>query len=258
MAQFYNYYFSFNGIYSRKYGYKLVTLDDGLESIFGLDININKEKGANNQDIYYGDSSNDMKLTITFAKVDEFNIPMKFTREELKFIANWLFNKKEYLPFECDGLVYYVKFIKGTRWDNGAMRGYITLEMDILNGIAYEPIEEVIQTITNEGYVYINNNSTATDIIYPNYEFIIKTGNEITITNETTGQVVSFNALQTNEKITVDNNIKDMKSSIGLNRNVYSLSNKNWLYLANGDNAIKITCDSCDFKIQYQNKMCLM
>ena len=257
MGQFRNSYFSFDGIYSRKYGYKLVSIDDGYESIFGMDISLNKEKGANNQDIYYGESSNDMTLTVTFAKVNEYNIPLKYTVEELKFIAKWLF-KKEYLPFECDGLIYYVKFTKATRWDNGAMRGYITLEMDVLNGIAYEKVEEKTETITKEGRIYVTNNSTATDTIYPNYEFTIKQGKTLTITNETTGQVISFEDLITNEIIAVDNNIKDMKSNKDISRNIYKLSSKNWLYLANGDNVLKITCESCDFRIQYQNKMCLL
>lgn len=258
MGQFRNSYFSFDGIYSRKYGYKLVSIDDGYESIFGLDISINKEKGANNQDIYYGESSNDMTLTVTFAKVDEYNIPVRYTVEELRFIAKWLFGKKEYLPFECDGLVYYVRFINGTRWDNTAMKGYITLEMDVLNGMAYENIQEKIQTITTEGYVYVTNSSTATDIIYPNYEFTIKQGDALTILNETTNQTINFTGLEVNEKILVDNNIKDMRSETNINKNIYNSSTKNWLYLANGDNALKITCQSCDFKIQYQNKMCLL
>ena len=257
--QFNQSYFSFDGRYSRQYNYKIITLEDnGFETVFGLDRSVDKEKGVNGEDVYYGESGNDMTLTVTIAKIDEYNLPMKYTKEELNFITKWLF-KKEYLPFECDGLVYYVKFLKGTRWNNGAMQGYITLEMDILNGIAYEPVRSMAIPITTEGYIQIRNDSTAVDKIYPNYEFTIKQGDTVTILNETTTQSITFKTLQANEKITVDNNIKDMKSSVGLTRNVYgALSNKEWLYLANGVNKIKITCTSCDFKITYQNKMCLI
>lgn len=258
MAQFYNDYFSFNGVYSRKYGYKLITLDNGFESQFGLDKSINKEKGVNGEDIYYGENNNDLTLTISFAKVDDFNIPLAYTKEELRFIANWLFNKREYLPFECDGLIYYVKFIKGTRWDNFSSKGYITLEMDVLNGIAYEPVKEIEKHIVGSDYLYIYNDSTATDKIYPNYEFTLNSGAIFNITNQTTGQRVEFNSLTIGEKIMVDNNIKDIKSAININKNIYKLSNKEWLYLANGLNVLKIDCADCNFNIKYQNKICLV
>lgn len=258
MAQFYNDYFSFNGIYSRKYGYKLITLDNGFESQFGLNKNLNKEKGVNGEDIYYGESNNDITLTITFAKLDEFNMPLPYSKEELRFITNWLFNKREYLPFECDGLIYYVKFIKGTRWSNSADRGYITLEADVLNGIAYESIKEVEKNILTSGYLYIYNDSTATNKIYPNYEFTLNAGTTLTITNETTGQIIKFNNIPTGETIGVDNNIKDMKCLTDTGENIYKLSNKQWLYLCEGLNVLKIECIDGDFKIQYQNKICLI
>lgn len=258
IAQFYNNYFSFDGIYSRKYGYKLITLDKGFESIFGIDKSINKEKGVNGEDIYYGESNNDVSITIAFAKVDDFDIPLTYSKEELRFISNWLFNKKGYLPFECDGLIYYVKFKKGTRWDNSASKGYITLEMDILNGIAYEPIKEAEKRVINKDYLYIYNDSTATDKLYPDYYFTLNIGTNFSITNETTGQVISFKGLSTGEKIAIDNNIKDMRSELNINKNIYKLSNKQWLYLSNGLNVLRIDCMDCDFKIRYQNKICLI
>ena len=180
-----------------------------------------------------------------------------FTNEELKFIAKWLFNKKEYLPFECDGLIYYVIFTKSTMWCNGAGQGYITLDMNVLNGICYEPIQEIERSAIGVDYIYIYNDSTATDIIYPDYEFTLSSGNYFKITNETTGQVVSFSNINTNEKIIVDNNIKGMRSEVNAKKNIYNLSNKQWLYLENGRNVLKIEATKCNFKINYQNKMCL-
>lgn len=258
MAQFYNDYFSFDGVYSRKYGYKLITLDNGFESIFGLDKNINKEKGVNGEDVYYGESNNNITLTISFCKVDEFNSPLTYTKEELRFITSWLFNKKDYLPFECDGLIYYVKFIKGTRWDNFSSKGYITVEMDVLNGIAYEPVKEIELEVGGGEYLYLYNDSTATDVIFPNYEVILNEETIFSITNETTNQIVEFLGLPVGEKILIDNNIKDMKSELDINKNIYKFSNKQWLYLTSGLNVLKIDCADCNFKIRYQNKICLM
>lgn len=254
--QFKKDYFSFNGIYSRKYGYKIITLDDGFESIFGLERSVDKEKGVNGEDIIYGVENSDLTLTVSFAKVDEFNNPSAYTKEELKFITRWLF-KGEYLPFECDGLIYYAMFTKATRWDNFANRGYITLEMEVLNGMAYEPVQEIEKSFIGTNYMYIYNDSTATDILYPNYEFTLNGGQTLSILNETTGQTVNFSGLSIGEKIIVDNNLRDMRSENNLKKNIYKLSNKEWLYLANGRNVLKIQ-GSCSFKISYQNKMCLI
>lgn len=254
--QFKKDYFSFNGIYSRKYGYKIITLEDGFESVFGVERSIDKEKGVNGEDIIYGVENSNLTLTVSFTKTDDFNNPLSYTREELNFIARWLF-KGEYLPFECDGLIYYVIFTKGTRWDNFANKGYITLDMEVLNGIAYEPIKEVERNIVGTNYIYIYNDSTATDIIYPNYEFTLNSGQTLSILNETTGQVISFSGLSVGEKIIVDNNLKDMRSENNFKKNIYKLSNKQWLYLTNGRNVLKVQGD-CSFKSSYQNKMCLI
>ena len=258
MGQFNNDYFSFDGIYSRKYGYKIITLDSENESNFGLDRSINKEMGVNGYNIFYGVESNDVTLPVSFCKVDEYNNPLSYTKEELRFISKWLFSKKEPLPFECDGLIYNVIFTKSTRWNNLANKGYITAEMELIDSVAYEPIKTIEKRITGEGYIYLYNDSTATDIIYPNYEFKLIQGNQITITNETTGQIISFNEMKINEKILVDNNIKDMRSESDYKKNIYKLSNKQWLYLENGRNVIKINCTEGDFKLSYQNIMCLM
>lgn len=259
MAQFNNDYFSFDGIYSRKYGYKIISLDDSssYESNFGVDRSVNKEKGVNGNDIVYGVENSDITLSVSFCKVDEYNIPVAYTKEELNFISKWLFSKKEPLPFECDGLIYYVIFTRSKRWSNFNKKGYITLDMQIINGIAYEPVKEVEKSIANTGYMYLYSDSTSTTKVYPNYEFTLNTGQGITITNETTGQVITFNGLAINEKIMVDNNIRDMRSEGNAKKNIYKLSNKEWLYFVDGRNVIKIA-GNCEFKIKYQNKMCLV
>lgn len=255
--QFNKDYFSFNGIYSRKYGYKLMTVEDDATRLFGIERSLNKEKGINNEDILYGVENSDLTLKVSFCKVDDKNNIIPFIEEELKFISRWFFNKKEYLPFECDGLIYYVIFTKSTIWNNEAGQGYITLDMNVLNGICYKPVERIEKSFIGVDYIYVYNDSTATDIIYPDYEFTLSSGSSFKITNETTGQIVTFNGINTNEKIIVDNNIKDMRSETDIKKNIYKLSNKEWLYLENGRNVLKIEATNCKFKIKYQNKMCL-
>lgn len=256
--QFNKDYFSFNNVYSRKYGYKLMTVESDATRVFGVERSLNKEKGVNNEDILYGVENADLTLTVSFCKVDHKDNIIPFNDEELKFIARWFFNKKEYLPFECDGLIYYVIFTKSTAWCNEAGQGYITLDMNVLNGICYEAVEELEKSIIGVDYIYLYNDSTATDIIYPDYEFKLLSGNYFKITNETTGQVATFNNISVGEKIVVDNNIKDMRSETNVKKNIYNLSNKEWLYLDNGRNVLKIEATNCNFKIKYQNKMCLI
>ena len=263
MGQFNNDYFSFDGIYSRKFGYKIISLDDGFESSFGIDRSIDKEKGVNGDDIFYGVENNNINLQVSICKTNDVGVPLAYTREELNFINRWFFAKKEPLPFECDGLIYYVIFIKSTKWSNGANMGYLTFDMELMNGIAYEPVKVIEKKIEYCDYIYLYNDSTATDIIYPNYEFKFISGiegssNYIIITNETTGQVIEINGIKVGERIIVDNNIKDMRSENSIYKNIYKQSNGEWLYLVSGRNVLRIDCHECDFKIKYQNKMGLI
>lgn len=259
--QFNDDYFSFAGIHSRRYDYRIVTLEDGgFESKFGRDISITEEKGVNGNNIYYGEENNDVEVEIIICKANEYGTPISFSRSELEFLSKWLF-KKGYDEFECGGYIYNAKFINGTMWRSNLInnKGYLKLTLKISGGICYKKVKEQKVAIKKEGYVYCFDDSTATEHIYPYYEFTIKSGATLKITNEQTKQVVEFKDLQANEVIRVDNEIKDMQSSVGINRNIYGkCSNKEFLKLVNGRNDLKIECEDCEFTIKHQSKMCLV
>ena len=102
----------------------------------------------------------------------------------------------------------------------------------------------------------IYNKSTYDNFIYPDIEIKILKGNDITIENLTTGQLVKFNDLDDCEHIYIYNdNMKQMVSKLDSKKNIYSKSNKEFLKLPYGKNTIKIMCEEAQVKLIYQNKM---
>lgn len=255
MAQFdRNLWFRFNGFDSRG-RYMICTKDNGdMTSQFGINRSVDEEEGVDSVPVFYGVKEECPSFEMSITKfVDDRITP--FTDTELAELTRILC-KKEYKPLEIGGLVYYVIFTQGSLWRTGSNEGIITLNMKMSSPHAYSPImlDSIRCTETKQFDIY--NKSTYDNFIYPDIEIKILKGNDITIENLTTGQLVKFNDLDDCEHIYIYNdNMKQMISKLDSKKNIYSKSNKEFLKLSYGKNRIKITCEEAQVKLIYQNKM---
>lgn len=255
MAQFdRNLWFRFNGFDSRG-RYMICTKDNGdMISQFGINRSINEEEGVSSVPVFYGVKEECPSFEMSITKVTDDRIA-PFTDIELAELTRILC-KKEYKPLEIGGLVYYVIFTQGSLWRVGSGEGIITLNMKMSSPHAYSPIMLDSIRCTGEKQFDVYNKSTYDDFIYPDIEIKISKGNDITIENLTTGQLIKFNNLDDCEHIYVYNdNMKQMVSKLDSKKNIYSKSNKEFLKLPYGKNRIKITCKEAQVKLIYQNKM---
>lgn len=255
MAQFdRNLWFRFNG-FDSKGKYMICTKGNGdLTSQFGVNRSINEEDGVGDVPVFYGvkDECPTLEMSITKIVNDEI---APFTEIELSELTRILC-KKEYKPFECGGLVYYVIFTQGSLWRVGSGEGVITLNMRLSSPHAYSPIMLDSVRCSEEKIFDVYNGSTYDDFIYPDIEIKMLQGNSIKIENVITGQVLEFTNLDNNEHIYIYNdNMKQMVSKLDRKKNVYSKSNKEFLKLPYGRNRIKITCELAQVKFIHQDKI---
>lgn len=255
MAQFdRNSWFRFNG-FDSKGKYMICTKGNGdLTSQFGVNRSINEEDGVGDVPVFYGvkDECPTLEMSITKIVNDEI---APFTEIELSELTRILC-KKEYKPFECGGLVYYVIFTQGSLWRVGSGEGVITLNMRLSSPHAYSPIMLDSVRCSEEKIFDVYNGSTYDDFIYPDIEIKMLQGNSIKIENVITGQVLEFTNLDNNEHIYIYNdNMKQMVSKLDRKKNVYSKSNKEFLKLPYGRNRIKITCELAQVKFIHQDKI---
>lgn len=256
MAQFdRNLWFRFNG-FDSKGKYMICTKGNGdLTSQFGVNRSINEEDGVGDVPVFYGVKDECPTLEMAITKVSNKDGIEPFTDSELMELTRILC-KKEYKPFECGGLVYYVIFTQGSLWRVGSGEGVITLNMRLSSPHAYSPIMLDSVRCSEEKIFDVYNGSTYDDFIYPDIEIKMLQGNSIKIENVITGQVLEFTNLDNNEHIYIYNdNMKQMVSKLDRKKNVYSKSNKEFLKLPYGRNRIKITCELAQVKFIYQDKI---
>lgn len=256
MAQFdRNKWFRFNG-FDSKGKYMICTKGNGdLTSQFGVNRSINEEDGVGNVPVFYGVKDECPTLEMSITKVSNKDGIEPFTDSELMELTRILC-KKEYKPFECGGLVYYVIFTQGSLWRVGSGEGVITLNMRLSSPHAHSPIMLDSVRCSEEKIFDVYNGSMYDDFIYPDIEIKMLQGNSIKIENVITGQVLEFTNLDNNEHIYIYNdNMKQMVSKLDRKKNVYSKSNKEFLKLPYGRNRIKITCELAQVKFIYQDKI---
>ena len=256
MAQFdRNKWFRFNG-FDSKGKYMICTKGNGdLTSQFGVNRSINEEDGVGNVPVFYGVKDECPTLEMSITKVSNKDGIEPFTDSELMELTRILC-KKEYKPFECGGLVYYVIFTQGSLWRVGSGEGVITLNMRLSSPHAYSPIMLDSVRCSEEKIFDVYTGSMYDDFIYPDIEIKMLQGNSIKIENVITGQVLEFTNLDNNEHIYIYNdNMKQMVSKLDRKKNVYSKSNKEFLKLPYGRNRIKITCELAQVKFIHQDKI---
>lgn len=179
----------FNGmdLYQR-YRLKCVSLDTNKEQDFG----ISRTNNFNNNK-YVGSDDNIFNVTITFAKVDTNNIPLKMSENEIEEYKK-LFFKKDINIVEYDDKVYYL--LSNNAKINKEF-SYITVDFKSASPYAYTPIMNEFIT-TNHFKEFRVNNIGITDTyadciveIFDNVDRVRDSAN-VKLSNVTTGKDIEF------------------------------------------------------------------
>lgn len=256
MSQFKSDTFIFDGVSSDLYGLKIVNVEnDGFKSMFGTDRGIDEDDNFGNIPIFYGIRESCPEFQIELTRVDVNLNVLPINDSDLRIIGKWLF-KKEYKPLEVNGLVYYVIFTKGTRWDNGSNMGYLNLTIRMSSPYAYTPIMNSYHTIKGVKKIDLDNISSYDEDIYPDVEFELFEDGDFKITNMTTKEIFEFKDLLKGSKINCYNEgLKQLIDKEKTNDNLMSKFNKKWIRLVSGKNKIKIESKNAKVRIVYQSKM---
>lgn len=173
-------------------------------------------------------------------------------RDNLRQIQDWL-DQEYYKPLMFDsqpGRIYYA-MLEGASsiTHNGSQDGYVTLNVKCNSPYSYSfPITHELTgnlevVIFNEGDITVKPKA---NIIYHGAD-----GN-LTLTNASNGQNITFTNLQVDEEIFIDFENETILSSLeylGVYR--YDDHNDKWLELIVGDNLIEVLGD-CSIKLTYE------
>jgi len=236
--------FSYDGIWSYDMGVMMVTqAEDVLEVPFGYNRQIIEEKVSHKtKPFFFGLDKEPLEFTISLMPLDT-----QWTRDKKLKIVNWLF-KDVYKPFISEDnpdIIYYCMPIEEAhRFVNRIDQGFATITFRCNSPYAYSPtyFKTYISQQSSNPFE-IENLSNIEKFNYPEVEVELLTGNSFKLINLTDGgNEFSFTDLQQGEKIYVNNESKQIISSLP---NTYRLGNfnKHWLKLVQGVNRIRIEGD---------------
>lgn len=179
----------FNGmdLYQR-YRLKCVSLETNKEQNFGIarTNNFNNNKYVSSEDDVFS-------VTITFAKVDVNNVPIKMSENEIEEYKK-LFFRKEINIVEYSGKVYY---LNSSNAKINKEFSYITVEFDSASPYAYTPIINEFITTNHFKEFRINNigiTDTYADCIVEIFDNVdrVRDSANVKLSNLTTGKDIEF------------------------------------------------------------------
>lgn len=263
MSQFKNdLYFKFANKNSKDYNICLISNEDS-DTLFGIHKDILEEEGGlGKSPVFYGVNKPNKDISIKIAKINKYGDIDSMTEKEIQEIGRWLFTKDYYQPLEfSNGLILYGMFIEGNSWEIGNYnQGIITLTFRLGSKCAYSKVYKYPISVEGKKKIKIANFSNAEEFIYTDIFFELKDNtSDISITNITTSETISFKGLEQGESIYIYSDTQQMKSMVDDNRNVYLKSNrKSCIKLAYGQNDFEIIANGRVFlNIIYQNEIAL-
>lgn len=253
-------YFTFDGVDSRSKNLMLVQVGDKSEDpIFGIKRNLNMSNESGRV-VVYGINEECPEINFQITKVQGYNLE-PFSDKEIKEISRWLFSKKKVGILQVNGFIYYGIFSESTDFLTDASQGYLNVKFQMATTCAYTPIVYKHMFVSGEKEFELENRSTATEIIYPDFQFKLNGDvTDITITNLNLGDSLVFKNLNKGEVIDISSGDKPFMKSLITGEQVLTLSNRVYPRMKYGINRFKITTNSSDFvelNIFYQEQMCL-
>lgn len=249
--------FIFNEIPSENYGIVISSTGSGdvtSTPLSDVDLSVQKLYRRSKTFLYGVSPSPVLQIPI------EFNsITGELTQTDLGLIGTWLFGQQNYKKLQIiqDDMtdVYFNCFIKNPevlKYANivGGVKGVIVCDSPY--AYSFPRISEFTYEYppTNE-LITFDNLSQDSYYLSPIVEFAMLNvpNGDFSIANQTDGTIFSFENLSPNERITVDNDLQIVKSSLGLRR--LSNFNKNFLRFLPGRNILRVTGDISSVKFTY-------
>lgn len=179
----------FNGVdLYQRYKLKCVSLETNKEQDFGI-----FRTNTFNNNKYIGCDDNVFNVTITFAKVDVNNVPIKMSENEIEEYKR-LFFKKEINIVQYNSRVYYL--LSSNAKINKSFN-YITVEFESASPYAYTPIINELITTDRFKEFRVNNmgiTDTYADCIVEIFDNVnrVRDSANVKVSNLTTGKSVEF------------------------------------------------------------------
>lgn len=236
-------YFTYDGVFSGIYGLMLADFDDGSvveTAAFSPVLNTIKLASANR--FFHNGVTYEGVPQHQFSVISEVELPDLIRRE----ILSWLIGRREFKKLQIhqtDLEEYYYNCVFTSAeiiYINGRCHGFrLTANFDSQYAHG-EPT--VVEVEAGTHTVKIENKSDIKDAyVYPVVQF---TGGSIDIVNTTDDaqRHFTFGDLDSNEVITVDNEVRHISSDIG-GEKLSNFTSKNWLRLRQGYNTLTIVAE---------------
>jgi hypothetical protein len=234
-------YFRYNGRWSGEYGLRIA--DFGHTNIVESDAistKVSLLKAPGSVRFFYSGVEYDSAPTCEFCVLSD----MEITAEIRTSVLSWLIGKNGFKPLTFEdgdnsNFTYYCIFTSAKNiWVNGRCYGFrLTAQFD-------SPYARGTSTTVNVGsgtntVTLCNRSDIVGNYVYPIVQF---TGASVDIVNETDDENrhFTFSGLANNETITVDNEMRFIRSTLG-GEKLSKFTSKKWLRLRPGNNTLRIT-----------------
>lgn len=233
-------YFTYDGVFSGLYGLTIASFDDEhVTETLAFSPTLNTFKPVWSNKFYHNGVVYEQAPSFQFSILSEDVISDRQRRN----ILAWLVGRNAYKQLiihqpDFELYTYNCVFTEtNIIYVNGQCHGFkITANFDswYTRGMP----TKVSKSFAFDGTLYLQNNSDVVDsYVYP----VVKFQGDISITNKTDNEnrTFIFENVSPNELITVDNEIRSIKSdTVGTKLSKF---NKNWLRLKNGKNELEVT-----------------
>ena len=208
--------------------------------------------------IFKGINNNLPSLTFEILKVNFNGEPTKMTKEDIFELNRWL-DRNVPKSLEVNGFIYYGIFSpQNGLWYTNKF-GRIELRFDMTVPYMYGPVVKSIYKVKENKMVEITNKSNVYgEMVHPDIEIKMLSGDNVTIKNMTNGQIIILSDLKVNNVYKIYNQERQIINLTNVKDNVYANSNKTFINLVYGTNRFIIdTNGEIDIKFIYQPKICL-
>ena len=252
-SQFKTDYFTFNGIDSQDYGFRIVTAGSSSSetTVNGLTKTLNEESGIGDLKQLISTSYEYQDFEIQICKMSGSTL-LPITDSDTFFINAWLMNVSGYKALEYDGLCVYGMFTKGSNFKNTGLQGYFNLTFHAQPYARSNSIMETVNLYSLSGgtatkeIILENKSNVGEELELSEININLENATEVVITNLTTGKAFRMSGLTSaNEKqftIFCDG-LHYIQSDLDQDLNMLKYvdsTNKNFLSLVYGVNRVSI------------------
>ena len=255
---FYSPYFTFNGTHCLDMGVRIVSFSSDVLNEVGINYKEDVVVGETSKNsFFYRKKTTPEPITVNLALVDNNENPLKWDYANINKITRWLLKPYfcEFTSEDTPELIYYFKCLGITKKLNHNKHGVLEVTFQpesnygltstlYFSHICHEKLDTYIDNVSNIGENY-----------FPKIEIIqhSKNKDDIIINNkDVSKEPLVVKNLEYGEKVTIDNQMKTIESSLGVNR--LNDINRSWIELKYGINNFSITGE-CQINIVCQFPM---